>query len=100
MTTIVGNLRWTERWKSVLLKDFRGRFCFDLVKKSAVLKGFGGQLRANYGIVKKGRFHNGLVTINGHFTKGLSETLKSFVSTGDFDDFFLEVFSDIRFFQF
>ena len=80
----------------LLLKASRGRICFDLVKKSALLKGFVGQLRANSGIVKKGRFRNGSVAINGHFREGLSETLKSFVSTGDFGVFSLGVFGRLN----
>ena len=46
-----------------------------------------GQYRANSGSVKKGRFHNGLAAKNGHFRKGLSETLKSIFLRGDFDVF-------------
>ena len=51
-----------------------------------------GQLRANSGNVKKGRFHNGVACKNGHFRKGLSESLISFVSTRYFDSFFLGFF--------
>ena len=69
---------------------------FDRVKKSSFLKGFVGQLRANSGSVKKGRFHNGVACKNGHFRKGLSESLISFVSTRYFDSFFW-VSSDFRF---
>ena len=39
---------------------------FDRVEKSSFLKGFAGQLRANSGIIKKGRFHNGFVCIMIH----------------------------------